>query len=915
MVKKIFYILSGLLILSVIAFEYFRTETSEIQKDNAITAVPLNASFIIECTKPVNKWNEIISDNLILKDIKQIVSVSKFVSDINYLDSLIAGNNKINNIINRNNLYISGHKTGMNDFGFLFVCSIPLKEDQVFLSNFIDTVSHFKTLTRNEYGGVVIYGISQPNKSDFYYTIDKGIFIASLNNDLIKESIRQLGSGISLLNNKVFIKVLNASGSHVSMKLFINCKTLSNAIQPFSGKNFHSVLSSIPDFAGWSCLDVSIGNDEAVLNGFTSTDSAESQYLGLFSNKAIHEIQIASVLPSNTIFLACMELNNYKDFINEYDKLPSLHAEISNRESWIKNINQKYKLDIENYFYSRMIPEVALVITQTSDTNIQDNAYTIVSSDNIEYTTERLDSLSDSIARSHNNKPADTLFMEHHIHLIPIENLPEFIYGSAFKMVKNCWWTTSGNYVIIGNSLHSLEKLINRTESGFRLDKNPEYMEFIKKHYDNAASIYIYSNLSMSIPFYKNYLNNKYSDIVEKNKIIFEKLQGLSIQFTYAKGMYYTNIYLERKSETNKQATTLWQFALDTAISYSPCWVTDFVTGYKYVFTQDRANSIYIISNTGHKLWQRKIAQPIISTVFGVDALKNNKIQYLFNTKNKIYLVDRNGNDLHGFPLEIPHNASGAITLLDFDSNKAYRILVPCADLKIREYDLSGKPVRDWKVPETGNSVVNPIQYMKIKNKDYIIAVDKSGKVYGYDRRGEKRMNLLNKLPENCYDYYILQGDKLNNSFLFASDARGTIYRLGFDDVLTRNNYLSETGKYISFKPSIHSGSWDEENMYYLLPNDVYAFNSAKTKLYECHSPDLLDKEGLTVNRLGNTFYIGAVSSAVNKLYLWDNNGKHYPGFPLYGSTSFTIGDMNNDGQHYLLTGAADNNIYVYIIP
>jgi PPE-repeat protein len=57
---------------------------------------------------------------------------------------------------------------------------------------------------------------------------------------------------------------------------------------------------------------------------------------------------------------------------------------------------------------------------------------------------------------------------------------------------------------------------------------------------------------------------------------------------------------------------------------------------------------------------------------------------------------------------------------------------------------------------------------------------------------------------------------------------------------------------------------------------------------------------------------IGVVSETANELYLFNDNGSLYHGFPLSGKTGFSIGDLNNEGVLNLITGSSDNSIYLY---
>ena len=60
---------------------------------------------------------------------------------------------------------------------------------------------------------------------------------------------------------------------------------------------------------------------------------------------------------------------------------------------------------------------------------------------------------------------------------------------------------------------------------------------------------------------------------------------------------------------------------------------------------------------------------------------------------------------------------------------------------------------------------------------------------------------------------------------------------------------------------------------------------------------------------------IGLVSSDDNKLYLINNDGSLYNGFPLPGSTPFSIGVISRTASKFnLIVGSGDNFLYNYSV-
>ena len=82
------------------------------------------------------------------------------------------------------------------------------------------------------------------------------------------------------------------------------------------------------------------------------------------------------------------------------------------------------------------------------------------------------------------------------------------------------------------------------------------------------------------------------------------------------------------------------------------------------VLIQDAENSIHLISATGKIKWSKQLEGPIMVKVKQIDVYSNNKWQMLFNTPAKINLIDINGNEVKGFPIELKAAASNPVAVL-----------------------------------------------------------------------------------------------------------------------------------------------------------------------------------------------------------------------------------------------------------
>lgn len=913
MKKRISVLIVVVFLMLGIIYEFMHLRKQEVAVNTAITAIPIDASFVFESRKNYPLWKSISQTNLAWKDLLNTDAVNDLSHSIQYVDSLVGADPRVHSILENQAVFISAHKNGMEHFDYLFICSIPNAGDEAGLHDYMEKLGAKGSITQSQYDGIIEYTLKQPGRSDFFYAVNKGIFIGSLKSELVQESLRQTESGISLMSNASFVKVLNASSGQPMAQLFINYQSLYNVTEPFANKDVRSYLSSIQDFAQWTVLDISLEPDEVMMNGFTTPDSTGAQFLSLFNHQSAQATHIPTIVPANTSLMNCFEISNAKTFLKDYREYLGLHRRSARHNEWVEQIEKTYGINVEKKFYHWLDNEMGLVITEPSDSTLLNDTYAILGTSDMKMALDDLEMLSDTI-RGDEEKHFETYqYMNHSIHYIGLDNMLPNLLGGMFEPIKKTYYTDVKDFIVFANTAQALELFINKFEGGNTLAKDEYYQSFIKEHIENESTVYIYNNIALSPLLYQQYLDKPYAEAIKKHADIMHKLQAIGIQFNYMEGMYYTNVYFKRNAQYHKQAGALWQAQLDTMVALAPVWVDDFKIQTKSIFTQDKANNVYLISNNGHIQWKKELEERVMGHVYAVDALKNGKSQYLFNTKDDIYIVDKNGKNLYNYPVHLPSKATAPIAMFDYGEKRNYRILVPCADNKIRAYGISGKSLGDWKAPETEALVKCALQYVKADDKDYIIAVDVKGNVYAYDRKGKSRQDFKNKLPENISHFNIVEGKTASETYLFASDSTGEVYQLSLTDFLTKTKYLKSERRNTYLVPVDLDGK-GKTSLLFLTDYDVYAYSLDKTQLFHFSEHDSLKRNLLTFLYSDGKIRIGAVDAEKNKVYLWDSQGNMCNGFPLYGNTVFDIADMNGDGQLYLTTGTG-NSIYVYSMP
>lgn len=891
------------------AYWFFYTSEARIPVSEGINAVPTDASLIFETKQSKNTWKKLSQTNIMWEELMAVQSIAGFNREIEYIDSILQHAPEISDLLNDRSVFISAHTNEKNDFDLFVAYSLPnLTYQNSIEEYFEEKLNHGKEIYFAEYEGERT-GVLTPDKGHtIHFSFSNGILMLSKNQKLIETSIHQLNSGISLNNDKHFNQVINAAGKNVDATVYVNYKKIPGLLNPFIFSTSQANFNSISGFADCSGWDISIKPNALMLSGFTQASDSGNTFLNLFRKQKPQEAAFTKIIPSNTaifLFFGVSDINNY---YQDYKKHLAVKKELKGHDSFIKNTNDKYNINIEESLLSWIDNEMALVITEPSGNDLTNNAYAIFRSNNIDQAVGRLNELQ-NITSDPEKKPDTTSHRNHVMINLNIPDLLPKIFGWQFNKVRNNWYTSLADYVIFANTKEALIDLIESFETKKTLANSKNYQAF-SENISAESNVYLYNAIARSGNIYSSFVKEELAKEIENKKELIKKFEAAGIQFTSGNKLFYSNIYLKYNPEQKQEAGTLWETKFDTSITFKPYLLINHNTKAKEVFIQDDANRIYLISNTGKIIWSKQLTEKIMSDVVQVDVLKNDKFQMVFNTRSFIYMFDRNGNDMKGFPITLRSPATNAIAVIDYERNRDYRIFIATENKRIVCYKADGEQLTAFAFNKTEEKVYIPLQYFNASNKDHLCAIDSKGKIYILDRRGEIRVNIKEQMEQGIRGFFVEPGKDYSRSYILAVDTLGNLIKISLTNHKESIKIQDfETSPYFDLK-DINNDKTKE--YIFLTRNELKVFSPDRSLLFKHEFNSKITQAPLFFLFPDGNGKIGVVSEESNELFLFNDNGTLFNSFPLNGKTAFSIGDINNEGSYNLVTGSSENSILVY---
>jgi hypothetical protein len=486
------------------------------------------------------------------------------------------------------------------------------------------------------------------------------------------------------------------------------------------------------------------------------------------------------------------------------------------------------------------------------------------------------------------------------------------MFGKIFAGANSKYCTFYDNYLIFGNSIPALSKYIHSNQLGNNLSSDLEFSRF-SEYLASRSNLYLYLNIPASGSLMGKYLRRDLVEKFNKESEHFAKFQAFAYQITSENDLAYNNIILKYTPEIKDEAQTVWESRLDLPVVSKPRLVDNHYTGEKEIFVQDEGNNVYLLNKSGRILWKQNIGSRVLGDVYQVDYYKNGKLQLLFNTREQLHLLDRNGNYVERYPVTLRSPASNGMALFDYEKSMDYRIAIAGEDRGIYLYDKSGGLVRGWNVFRTEGRVRMPVKHFRIESRDYIVFADHFS-TYILNRRGEIRVQVKEHFPV-----------ARNANIILESHTTGIKPRLALTDSLGRVHFIYFDGTVETIELGVYSGSHFFEysdldgsgrrEFIFVDGKEMKVFSYNGNRKFSRSFKSGISRPPVIYQFSYGNKKIGLVSEGMNELYLVNSDGSLYNGFPLPGSTPFSIGVIDRvTAKFNLIVGSEENFLYNYSV-
>ncbi len=802
--------------------------------------------------------------------------VKKMSEDFKWMRTLFSNKKEHRQLLLDSPITMSLHLSGKNDAGFLYV----IKDDNKVFA-YKDILKNYKH-SKFKSKGNIVYVVELSDEVKYTFAFYKDLILMSKYSYLVENGMKQLRSpAANLLNdNRIDYKnALTRNEDEVEVVvLFENLKNFSTTFLNQKATQQLEYFSKNISSGKWILKFQEEGVQ--VVGLLKSTDV--NVLLGNDYSNQIYNSKVQNVLPGNIAYYFrnnIMGINSESENFEKEEHIFNKYFLPWLGEEWLTGRSEIFtrKMNAEKFF-----------AFHTKDKKLAQHY---------------LQKLSDSV-----DLVKSWTYQTYPIHQLNINALPiPFSNGEEFLM-ETPSYAIIDNYVVFSGAPRIIENWIDKHITNQTLAGHIPYLKMKNKARENDV-LEFYWNQNKSERLVKNSFIAK-DPKTQKQIELWKTFPAIGLNGKWKNDELVFNGYLFFEKEQKESTTIKWRLPLQANAATQPYSVFNTKIGAHQILIQDEDHRLYLINADGVEVWNILLEHPIQSEIKVKQFSEKGKEWIVFNTKEKIHLLDFKGENKTDFPIQLAASATNGLLLADFGGYDN-GIFIACSNHFIYGFKEDASPFSGWNALESKGNIEQPLQHFQTENKDYIIALNTEGDIFSFDKNGFKTIEGSN-IAFTSSSPLCFQMKNNNDAVIANHKGEPQVIALEGEDISVLQKG-KKSQRDLLFAANDFGGS-PQTDFVTLENNQLQIFYHHKNKFeasgnYKFSNPQnsIFAVQTKTMNKA----MIGTLCKEQSQIYLLDKKGNLHDDFPLAGTTEFELVHLFSDDKKVVLV-ADGNQVVTY---
>ncbi len=492
------------------------------------------------------------------------------------------------------------------------------------------------------------------------YLEKRQLLLISSSESLLKSSERHISQSISVVDHDGFASA--ASVSYGIGQLYISNANIGKLMSEVLNSGYRKYADFSRRISDWIVLSFDQTSFSGLsMSGTMISGHGNEKFLNVFRNTSVATSKVADVLPSYTVSAFSVPLADVNAYLEAYLKFADTKMGEAKYKAAQKALQNNVKIAPAQWAEILDLKEIA----QASF-----------------YVGDRL----------------------------------ENVFGSLFSADDESKFTYMKGWIIAGS-----ESAVNEYVSGVALENTlASYLSGADlSGRADTRNLHFFGYMSMT----------ENSAVLEQ---VFRKEYASALKSFFADAVFAPDVMkigsskgdntvgftLDRVSEIKSNAPV---YERDTVVVVptGPFKVKNSGTGKINSFYQRSNMYLCLEDENGKGLWGAPFSTPICGNAVTVDYFANGKLQILFASGSKLYLIDRLGRFVSPFPVDLGKEILIGPDVYDFSGARKYNVMVLHKDNTIDMYNLQGRKPADWKGIRPSETIKGLPEEIKVGGKTY----------------------------------------------------------------------------------------------------------------------------------------------------------------------------------------------------
>lgn len=574
------------------------------------------------------------------------------------------------------------HYSAKNSVSFLQAINLSNLGDA---NKLFEKINDEQGATKRKYNNTYIY--TYPNGLNV--SLHNNFILASNSSYVLESSVRHLENGTSIVDNIEFKNILLKNESKEN--IYINHKQIGKLFSGEIERRFLGFSDFFLQLSSWSVLEIIQNKGELKLKGCFSNNSDEANYSTIYYNMLNGKSLMGDILPANTVFAFTMPTVSSK-YIASFKLFLEVRKQLGKynyNQQVVKLKNGPSPID---WFSSFKAEEIVSAYCKFGE---KCEWLTLIR----EKSSVGISSIISKISK-HKNKVMPFKY----------KGYVASVFGGMFAQCNEEAYCKIGDWTIIGPT-KIIEEFNNGNANYYSFDnyiQQTPASAFLGQESANKIAINLKEGGDSVLQIFKPYMRGLLSSSFKKNNFEYATVNIFPDDSSNVEidiSLYATRLKEVPKPRVRSNDDGSVKFEVDSTINLpmGPFEVKDIDKNTKAYLEQLPSKWLGYSDENKKALWGIPFKTLICGAVGQVDFFKNGKLQMVFISEDKLYLLDKLARFVQGYPVTLPKKVVYGPSVMDLNRDKNYTIMVLNEDNTISWCGIDGKRVKGWKdikVPE-----------------------------------------------------------------------------------------------------------------------------------------------------------------------------------------------------------------------